>query len=182
MSKRTRAECYRNTLNGLDAYTRHKKFINDYIMYYKKGETETKRKGRNADDLDESVWEKRLAKKYYDQLYKEYCLANLSLYKEGKIALRWRTEEEVFQGKGQFECGNLECDEVEGLTSWEVNFAYVEAKVKKNALVKLRLCDICSRKLNYKKEMKRASINKDARYHDHDNHDEDDDVINKLLE
>lgn len=28
--------------------------------------------------------EERLAKEYYDKLYKEYCIANLSRYKEGK--------------------------------------------------------------------------------------------------
>lgn len=29
--------------------------------------------------------EKRLAKKYYDRLYKEYCVADLSKYKENKV-------------------------------------------------------------------------------------------------
>lgn len=29
--------------------------------------------------------EKRLAKKYYDKLYKEYCIADLSRYKENKV-------------------------------------------------------------------------------------------------
>lgn len=32
------------------------------------------------------VWEKRIAKKYYDKLYKEFCLADLSKYKEGKVS------------------------------------------------------------------------------------------------
>ena len=32
---------------------------------------------READDEDGS-WEKRLAKKYYDKLFKEYCLADMS--------------------------------------------------------------------------------------------------------
>ena len=31
--------------------------------------------------------EKRLAKKYYDKLYKEYCLADLSLYKSNKVCI-----------------------------------------------------------------------------------------------
>uniref|UniRef100_S4RY19 FRA10A associated CGG repeat 1 n=1 Tax=Petromyzon marinus TaxID=7757 RepID=S4RY19_PETMA len=59
---------------------------------------------------------------------------------------------------GQFECGNKRCQESEGLRSWEVNFGYVEAAEKKNALVKLRLCPECSNKLNYhhkKREVKR---------------------------
>jgi len=28
---------------------------------------------------------KRLAKKYYDKLFKEYCIADLSHYKENKV-------------------------------------------------------------------------------------------------
>lgn len=38
------------------------------------------------DDEDESdSWDKRLAKNYYDKLYKEYCVADLSRYKENKV-------------------------------------------------------------------------------------------------
>jgi len=29
--------------------------------------------------------EKRLAKRYYDKLFKEYCIADLSRYKENKV-------------------------------------------------------------------------------------------------
>ena len=29
--------------------------------------------------------EKRLAKKYYDKLFKEYCISDLSRYKENKV-------------------------------------------------------------------------------------------------
>lgn len=32
-------------------------------------------------------WDKALAKKYYDKLYKEYCLADLSRYKENKVCM-----------------------------------------------------------------------------------------------
>lgn len=31
--------------------------------------------------------EKKLAKKYYDKLFKEYCIADLSRYKENKVYL-----------------------------------------------------------------------------------------------
>ena len=31
------------------------------------------------------VREKKLAKKYYDKLFKEYCIADLSRYKENKV-------------------------------------------------------------------------------------------------
>ena len=100
---------------------------------------------------DSKNWEERLAQKYYDQLFKEYCLSNLSRYKTGQIALRWRTREEVMVGKGQFTCGNLECLKTVELASYEVNFGYLEQGIKKNALVKLRLCQDCGYKLNYKK-------------------------------
>lgn len=30
---------------------------------------------------------KRLAKKYYEKLFREYCIADLSRYKENKVAL-----------------------------------------------------------------------------------------------
>jgi protein FRA10AC1 len=32
-----------------------------------------------------NTWEKRLAKKYYDKLFKEYCICDLTLYKQNKV-------------------------------------------------------------------------------------------------
>jgi protein FRA10AC1 len=141
-------------LLSLDAYARHKKFINDYLLYYcgsmAQFQRDTSRDKTDHDVLrenhrflwddgdEEDDWGKRLAKKYYDKLFKEYCIADLSRYKENKIALRWRIEAEVISGKGQFECGAKRCSEKDGLRSWEVNFGYVEQGQKKNALVKLR--------------------------------------------
>lgn len=52
--------------------------------------------------------------------------------------MRWRTENEVVAGKGQFVCGNKKCDSDGDLKSWEINFGYIEKEVKKNCLVKLR--------------------------------------------
>ncbi|RKP22317.1 folate-sensitive fragile site protein Fra10Ac1, partial [Syncephalis pseudoplumigaleata] len=113
------------------------------------------RMARFVRDLDEDertlTWEQRVAKRYYDQLFKEYCLADLRYYREGKVAMRWRTKHEVVDGKGQFVCGSIHCDKKEGLTSWEVNFAYMEEGTRKNTLVKLRTCPRCSDKLNYRK-------------------------------
>nr|DBA15121.1 TPA: hypothetical protein GDO54_004376 [Pyxicephalus adspersus] len=141
-------------LISMDAFSRHQKFVNDYILYYG-GKLEDFKlpKGDRKTDLDiiqenhrflwqeedeeEMTWEKRLAKKYYDKLFKEYCIADLSRYKENKFGFRWRVEKEVVSGKGQFSCGNKRCDEKEGLKSWEVNFGYVEHGEKRNALVKL---------------------------------------------
>ncbi|XP_027452436.1 protein FRA10AC1 isoform X3 [Zalophus californianus] len=92
----------------------------------------------NEEDEMDMNWEKKLAKKYYDKLFKEYCIADLSRYKENKFGFRWRIEKEVISGKGQFFCGNKCCDKREDLKSWEVNFGYVEHGEKRNALVKLR--------------------------------------------
>ncbi|KAI1315235.1 hypothetical protein EDD11_001067 [Mortierella claussenii] len=112
---------------------------------------------RSEEDDKDLCWEKRIAKKYYDKLFKEYALVELKYYKEGRIAMRWRNEKELFRGKGRYTCGSLACDNPDRLQSWEVNFGYVEQGEKKNALVKIRLCEECSYKLNYKKKQKRVS-------------------------
>ncbi|KAM4636558.1 protein FRA10AC1 homolog [Discoglossus pictus] len=164
-------------LISMDAFARHQKFVNDYILYYGgKLEDFKNSKGNNKADLDiirenhrflwqeedeeDMTWEKRLAKKYYDKLFKEYCIADLSRYKENKFGFRWRVEKEVISGKGQFVCGNKRCDEKEGLKSWEVNFAYVEHGEKRNALVKLRLCPECSYRLNFHHRRREVQPNK----------------------
>lgn len=161
---------------SMDAYSRHKKFINDYMMFYRGSRSDYKRDtSKDKTDLDiirenhkflwneeeeEKSWEKRLAKKYYDKLFKEYCITDLSRYKENKVAFRWQMEKEVINGKGQFICANKTCEEIEGLRSWEVNFGYVEEDQKKNALVKVRLCPDCSYKLNYHHKRKEVTKKK----------------------
>ena len=95
-------------------------------------------------------WEKRLAKKYYERLFREYALADMSRYREGAVGMRWRTESEVFRGKGQFTCGNKACDAESELTSFEVHFGYEEHGERRQALVKLRVCPRCERKLHYR--------------------------------
>ncbi|POM68172.1 Hypothetical protein PHPALM_15700 [Phytophthora palmivora] len=57
-------------------------------------------------EAGEMDWQVRMSVRYYRQLFREYALADLSRYKEGKVGLRWRTEMEVIAGKGQFSCGN----------------------------------------------------------------------------
>ncbi|XP_065083823.1 protein FRA10AC1 [Ochlerotatus camptorhynchus] len=160
-------------LANLNPYELHKHLINEYILT-KPGATKLLQRDTSRDKTDRDVlrehhrflwdgetvdsWEKQLAKKYYDKLFREYCIADLSRYKENKVAMRWRIEKEVLLGKGQFICGGRSCEERDGLRSWEVNFAYLEHGTKKNALVKLRLCPSCSDKLNYhskKREIKR---------------------------
>lgn len=164
----------------LNPYEIHKRLINQYILK-KPGDTSILARDTSNDRNDLDVirenhkflweesdntdsWELQFAKKYYDKLFKEYCIGDLSFYKENKIALRWRTEKEVVVGKGQFICGNKKCLEKVDLHSWEVNFAYVEHGSKKNSLVKIRLCLDCSKKLNYhskKREVKRLKRSTD---------------------
>lgn len=50
-----------------------------------------------------------MARKFYNKLFKEFALADLSKYREGKVGLRWRTEAEVEMGKGHLSCGGLHC-------------------------------------------------------------------------
>ena len=169
-------------LLAMDAYSRHKALVNQYLLTTGRGIEHVQRSTENDRndysvlreqhkflwDPDDKVdsWEKKLAKTYYDRLFKEYAIADLSRYKENKIALRWRIEKEVIEGKGQFACGNKHCQGRENLESWEVNFVYVEQGERKNTLVKLRLCPSCSLKLNYhhkRKLWKKAKKSKKAK-------------------
>ena len=97
------------------------------------------------------AWEVQLARKYYNRLFKEYALCNLDKYKTGEIGLRWRTKDEVINGKGHFICANLACEETKGLHSYEVKFTYKENSQTKRTLVKVRVCRGCALKLFYKK-------------------------------
>jgi protein FRA10AC1 len=139
----------------LNPYDYHKYLINEYVLK-KPGDTrhlhENDKKVPtktirdlvmenmqfiwNEDDKP-ATWEERLAKKYYDKLFREYCICDLSKFKENKIANRFRIEKEIISGKGQFVCAERSCKEELGLRTWEVNFAYMEAGEKKNALVKI---------------------------------------------
>uniref|UniRef100_A0A7E4WDT9 SAC3_GANP domain-containing protein n=1 Tax=Panagrellus redivivus TaxID=6233 RepID=A0A7E4WDT9_PANRE len=175
---------------GLNAYARHKQLINNYQLYYPSDKEKLLAKNSastsgstsaydvlkrshkflwDADDITEAErsWDAKLAKRYYDKLFKEYCIADLSQYQKNRVAMRWRIEREVKAGKGQFICGEKRCNVDQGLESWEVNFAYEEQGEKKNALVKLRLCPECSLKLNFhsqkKKAVKKAKKEKESR-------------------
>jgi hypothetical protein len=102
-----------------------------------------------------AAWEARLAQRYYDRLFKEYAIADLSRHREGAIGLRWRTAAEVRSSLGQLSCGAAGCEERRGLASFELFFAYVEAGERRRALVKVRVCPPCAHKLNYKRERAR---------------------------
>lgn len=100
-------------------------------------------------------FEQVYAKKYYDKLYKEFAIADLSRYKERKMGLRWRSEKEVVAGKGQKLCAEVKCNATQELQAMEVDFAYREHGENKNTLVKVVLCPSCTEKMNKVQKKKR---------------------------
>lgn len=134
-------------------------------------------------------WEERLARAYESKLFKEFALVGACLiisrmaltnyqidlkhYKSRRLALRWRTAEEVVEGVGEDTCASLRCkyhqppsaaqvdfDDSERrrprarqpppLRAFELPFVYQEAGERKEALVKVKLCRRCEAKLTWK--------------------------------
>ncbi|XP_001356249.3 protein FRA10AC1 homolog isoform X1 [Drosophila pseudoobscura] len=156
------------SLNKLTDKERHKYILGHYVLN-NTAQSESRKHKRDIDVIRENhrflwdnddeecgslSWDQRLARRYYKKLFKEYCIADLTRYKENKIALRWRTEQEVVAGTGQFQCGSRHCGERTDLRSWEVNFKYIEQGVPMNALVKVRLCPTHTDQLNYRTKKK----------------------------
>ena len=55
-------------------------------MKKKKNMKKTRKQTNHVDNIHNFLFrEKAMAKKYYDKLFKEYCLADLSRYKENKV-------------------------------------------------------------------------------------------------
>jgi protein FRA10AC1 len=162
----------------LDAFARHKKMVEEWQRFYRKPvaaaaaapyrtDADVLRENyrfvrTEADDAQMSS-EQRQARRFYDLLHKEFALADLSRYKEGRVGLRWRTEAEVLAGTGHFSCGALKCPRTDGLASFELNFAYQEAGEQKQALVKLRVCPDHAYQLHYRKLKDMAHEDKEAR-------------------
>lgn len=97
-------------------------------------------------------WRVRMARRYYNKLYKEYGIIDLSRYKEGKYGIRWRTEAEVVTKKGQSVCASKDCNGTDALKTYELPFKYVEDSEVKRELVKICLCPTCDIKLQYVRE------------------------------
>lgn len=89
-------------LRNLNPYELHKHLVNVYNLNTK-GSTSLLRRDTSQDRTDLDVirenhkflweedevvdsWEKQLAKKYYDKLFKEYCICDLTRYKENKVS------------------------------------------------------------------------------------------------
>jgi protein FRA10AC1 len=113
------------------------------------------------DETNQHDWKVRMARKYYDKLYKEYAIVDLSRYGEGLVGLRWQTEAEVLSGKGQLTCGARKCSSTseQDLTTYELPFSYIEHGESKMELVKVCLCDTCSKKLKVYQKKQRQNEN-----------------------
>lgn len=89
-------------LRNLNPYELHKYLVNVYCLTAK-GSTAMLSRDASKDRTDIDVirdnhkflweeddvadtWEKQLAKKYYDKLFKEYCICDLSMYKKNKVS------------------------------------------------------------------------------------------------
>ena len=89
----------------LNPYQLHTTIINDYVLNKSgaskslqdstvpkvKRDCDVIRKNHRflwteEDNVD--TWEQRLAKKYYDKLFKEYCICDLTCYKDNKVFFR----------------------------------------------------------------------------------------------
>ncbi|KAG2388158.1 hypothetical protein C9374_001008 [Naegleria lovaniensis] len=109
-----------------------------------------------SDDTEEAYGE-NLAKEYESKLFRDYAVADLSKYKEGKLGLRWRNEKEVLEGKGNTVCGNVACSATNELESSLLNFSYREHNTPKQCLVKVCFCPSCYKKLKkLRKKRKKA--------------------------
>ncbi|KIO26754.1 hypothetical protein M407DRAFT_243580 [Tulasnella calospora MUT 4182] len=177
---------FRNNLNGETAYQRHQRYVHSARLYGDaslSGESSAAKRTdfdvlkashrflRDDDDDGEEdglSYDETVALKYYRSLFKEFAICDLKHYKSGNVSLRWRTEDEVVSGAGQFSCGNTRCkwhaaEEVEvarkppALITLEVPFGYIEHGEAKSALVKLVLCSKCKKKLTWKRDKEKAA-------------------------
>ena len=100
--------------------------------------------------------EDKFLQEYNNKLYREFCICDLSLYKKGKIGLRWCFESDILKGKGYTICGNISCERTKHLKPFEVNMKYKEHNETKNAVVKVYLCRHCGKKLKkYKSNLEK---------------------------
>ena len=92
---------FREKLQQLNPYDVHKMIINDYVLK-RPGDTAKLKRDTSKDKTDVDVlkkhhkflwednepssWEEIFAKKYYDKLFKEYCIGDLSFYKGNKVS------------------------------------------------------------------------------------------------
>ena len=82
-----------------------------------------------------------------------------------QISLRWRTSDEVLSGKGESTCSNLRClISNEELSTFHLPFTYEEENIVKSTDVKIKVCKKCSKKLNYKSDLKKKKAREEVSY------------------
>lgn len=142
----------------MDKYTKSEKLITLTDVEALK---ETHQLVRDYDDdlKNSNNWKVRMARRYYDRLYKEYAIIDLSKYKEGLYGLRWRTEKEVIELKGENICASKFCNSINNISSYELPFKYIENSITKRELIKVRLCRNCFKILTYIKTKNNPDIN-----------------------
>jgi protein FRA10AC1 len=118
-------QVFRNTLHGQSAWDRHKAYVARYLEVYERDGGKARQARLNStarndwdvlkerhrflrDDEEEgkmgqgTEYENEVARRYYKHLFKEYAIADMKHYKSGNLALRWRSEDDVVEGIGQF--------------------------------------------------------------------------------
>ncbi|ANQ05731.1 Uncharacterized protein PCOAH_00001590 [Plasmodium coatneyi] len=160
----------KTVFDGLSPMERHKLMMSLHSLQKTKMESD---QGKYLDDYD--VLKKKyqfihdadnennsLLQKYYKSICNKYVVCYLSEYKEKKIGLRWRTEDEIVSGKGHMICSANDCNNTD-LKTYEFLFRYDEGGIQKETKVKLRACMDCAYKINYgeiKKYLKKKSKRK----------------------
>mmetsp|Transcript_26306 Transcript_26306/g.36668 ORF Transcript_26306/g.36668 Transcript_26306/m.36668 type:complete len:108 (+) Transcript_26306:227-550(+) len=81
------------------------------------------------------------------KLFKDYAILRFRSHNKNTIGLRWRSRKDVISGKGKVVCANEVCKAVGFLRSYEVPFTYMEKSKQKKALVKIKLCKTCGKRM-----------------------------------
>lgn len=97
----------------MNAYEVHKRLINTYVLQ-RRGDTSLLKRDTSKDKTDLDVlkenhkflwddqppttWEEKISKRYYDKLFKEYCICDLTFYKENKVSFHLLLYVKYLQG------------------------------------------------------------------------------------
>ncbi|SBS81470.1 conserved protein, unknown function [Plasmodium malariae] len=176
----------KNVFDALCPFERHKLMMSLRLLEKEKKENKNEQYLNDYDILkkkynfihDVSNEKNSLLQRYYNSICNKYVICDLTKYKETKIGLRWRTEEEIINGKGHIICSSKKCNNTD-LKTYEFLFQYVEGEITKEVIktdilpymctnVKVRACMDCAYKLHYrkiKKYLKKKEKKKLSREH-----------------
>ncbi|CRG93379.1 conserved protein, unknown function [Plasmodium gallinaceum] len=141
----------------LNAFERHKLMMSLRLLEKEKNKSDNEQYLNDYDILKkkynfihDSTEKNSLLQNYYNSICNKYVICDLTKYKESKIGLRWRTEEEIISGKGHIICSSKKCNNTD-LKTYEFLFEYIEGGEKKETKVNVRACMDCAYKLHYRK-------------------------------